>query len=234
MQPSSQEARTRLLYSNRFCSSRHLFLPVLAPFLVLALWAGGSRASCSSQNACIPPPTDCGYTSTCTVLYAPGVEYGDLFLHDFTSCVMVVPGMVQSGFVSCQVDLDLSLDAGSTWTQYSGIPATGWMTFTGNGQGGQGEDLYIASLDQLNFSGGGLPVGIAFRESPILTSTGQASVMLQGNSYQIDSFFDAYLEFSFDGGQTWYPPLSTCHIVFRPFIAPVKMSTWGQIKTLYR
>jgi hypothetical protein len=169
------------------------------------------------------------------VLFPVGVSYRNLALHDFSSCVAVMPGLVTSGGFDCQVDLGFSWDAGSTWTAYTGIPGSGWMTFTSIGQGGQGQDLYSATLDQLNVSGGGLPFGVQFRESPIQSSTGQASVLLQDHGYQIDSFFDVWMELSLDGGMTWYPSFTTCHIVLGPFgVVPARTSTWGAIKTLYR
>ncbi len=44
------------------------------------------------------------------------------------------------------------------------------------------------------------------RESPTLPSLGQTTVTpLNGGLFQIDSFFDVFVEVSLDGGQTWIP-----------------------------
>jgi len=206
---------------------------LLATLLALVLTPGAAAASCTYPAPCIPPLTSCGYASTCLLTYPMGVSYRNLAIHDFSACVTVMPGQVTAGGFNCLVDLDV--DWGAGWNSYSNVPASGWMVFTWTGTGSQGEDQYSAQLAQLDFSGGGLPEVVMFRESPMLTSSGQASTLVAGNDYHIDSFFDVFVEISLDDGNSWYAAPSSCHIDLGPRgPVPVRSSTWGSIKTLYR
>ncbi|HVP15010.1 MAG TPA: hypothetical protein VMS88_05670 [Terriglobales bacterium] len=218
-----------------FDSAPRTFIVLLASLLLLAYWSSAAGAACNSQSPCIPPTTGCGYSSTCDVFFANGVEYKNLAVHDFSWCVMVMPGQTNSGGFDCKVDAVISWDSGNSWTAYTDIPALAWMTFIWGGTGSQGEDLYTAQLTQLDASGGGLPGAVRLRESPVQNSNGQASVLLVGNEYQIDSFFDVFFEISLDDGLTWAPSLSSCHVVLGPRgPVPARHSTWGATKTLYR
>jgi hypothetical protein len=225
----------RLRYSPRFRAVRCALLVLLALSIGLISWAGLASASCNSATMCIPPLSGCAYTSTCGVLYPPGVEIASLTLYDFTSCVNVLPGQVTSGWVECKMDVNLSWDAGGTWIACLAIPTTCHMVFNWNGTGGQGEDLYLGTIDALSASGGGLPDNLMLRESPIQNSTGPASVLAVTGGYQIDSFFDIFTELSLDDGMTWYPGNSACRITLNPSgPVPARTSTWGQLKVLYR
>jgi hypothetical protein len=169
------------------------------------------------------------------VLFAPGFLYRNLAVHDFSSCAMVLPGMVTGVAFTCTVDVDVSFDVGSTWSTYQGLPGQGHMTFAWLDQNPAGTDRYTSSLDQLDFSGGGLPVGVRFRESPVQASMGLSTDRWDSSSYRIDSFFDVFVELSIDGGNTWYPPMASCNIVLGPTgPTPVRASTWGSVKVLYR
>jgi hypothetical protein len=212
-----------------------------APLALLALsigfivWTEPASASCTSPSMCIPPVSGCAYTGTCDVMYAPGIEIKNVTLYDFTSCVVVQPGYTTSGWVECKMDVDLSFDGGLTWAPAQAIPTTCHMVFSGNGQGSHGEDLYLGTIDDLGASGGGLPADLRLRESPIQNSSGTSSVLTRTGDYQIDSFFDVFTELSLDDGMTWYPGFSSCRIVLEPHgPTPARISSWGQVRILYR
>jgi hypothetical protein len=225
----------RLRYSPCSRVVRSVPLVLLALFIGLVLWAGFASASCTSASMCIPPVSGCAYTGTCEVLYPTGFEIRNLTLYDFTSCVNVLPGQTNSASLECKMDVDLSPDAGSTWNSYLAIPTTCHMIFSWSGTGSQGEDLYTGTIDDLSAAGGSLPFNLRFRESPFQNSTGPASVRAETGGYQIESFFDVFTELSLDGGMTWYPGFSACRIVLNPTgPTPVKPSTWGKVKVLYR
>ena len=224
----------RLRYSPRFGVPR-LCLVLLALTAGLVSCAGPASASCNSANLCIPPVPGCAYTSTCDVMFPMGFEMRNLTLYDFTSCIIPQPGLTTSGWLECRMDVDLSPDAGSTWHSYQAIPTSCHMVFSWAGTGGQGEDLYTGAIDNMSASGGNLPPYEMLRESPIQNSTGTTSVLPTSGDYHIDSFFDVFVELSLDDGMTWYPDLSACHIAANPVgPTPVRSSTWGQLKVLYR
>ena len=146
-----------------------------------------------------------------------------------------MPGQTQSAWLECKMDVELSMDAGSTWNSYPAIPTTCHMMFSWTGTGGQGEDLYLGTINALSASGGSLPAFLGFRESPVQNSSGPASVRAGTDDYQIDSFFDVFTELTLDGGMTWYPGLSACRIVLNPTgPTPSRNPTWGSLKVLYR
>jgi len=64
-------------------------------------------------------------------------------------------------------------------------------------------DTEMLSLD-LN---GGSPIlgAIMVRESPTKQSLGKHTIRSDPRGYRISSFFDVFLEFSLDDGQTWNP-----------------------------
>jgi len=80
----------------------------------------------------------------------------------------------------------------------------------------------------------GLPP-VSLRESPTLASTGQTSITdIGGGLYAIDSFFDIFLEISYDGGQSWLPQLPSAstgqaftHVVLQDASpVPVPAAAW--------
>jgi hypothetical protein len=56
---------------------------------------------------------------------------------------------------------------------------------------------------QFDISGGGLPPGVMLRESPTKASPGRTTVRTVSGGFMVDSFFDVFMDISFDGGQNW-------------------------------
>jgi hypothetical protein len=74
---------------------------------------------------------------------------------------------------------------------------------------------------QLNISGGTLPPGVMIRESPTRASAGRHVVRQVDGGYQITSFFDVFLEVSFDGGQMWSPTTRPVRVNLCPKPDPI-------------
>ncbi len=65
--------------------------------------------------------------------------------------------------------------------------------------------VFDTEMVTLDIRGRGLPDGVLLRESPAARSTGRTTVTtLARDRYQIDSFYDIWLEVSLDGGRTWH------------------------------
>lgn len=103
---------------------------------------------------------------------------------------------VQSFF---DVFTEISTDGGTTWQPRSG---TGSINVTQTlGGGGGGMQTWNMSVSALN----AMVPGVLFRESPTLSSIGTNTYTPVESGYNIDSFFDVFLEISTDGGSTWQP-----------------------------
>ncbi len=77
---------------------------------------------------------------------------------------------------------------------------------------------YDTEMLSLTFTGGDLPPGVSFRESPTRRSTGQTTIrQIQSPTgplrHGISSFFDIWTDVSLDGGQTWSSADSAAHVV---------------------
>ena len=116
---------------------------------------------------------------------------------------------------ACVMELDISLDGGATWHScvVSNVPVTVGITNNGSDSG---DTLYVTELTQLNVSGGTLPAGVLIRESPTKASLGQTRIQPDTGGYQIDSFFDIFLEVSTDNGSTWVPAGGACTVQWQP------------------
>lgn len=64
---------------------------------------------------------------------------------------------------------------------------------------------YDTEMLQLDVAGGSLPAGVRIRESPSRPSLGSRLMEEEGIFYFISSFFDVFMEISFDNGATWEP-----------------------------
>lgn len=67
-------------------------------------------------------------------------------------------------------------------------------------------DTEMLSLDLI----GGAPT-FRIRESPTLASTGMMTAMPNGSFFDVDSFFDIFVEVSTNGGQSWLPNSNSTH-----------------------
>jgi fluoride ion exporter CrcB/FEX len=127
---------------------------------------------------------------------------------------LTIGGSLIKSFTS-QVQVDVSFNGGLTWQSsvVSNVPVT--VGITNNGPD-SGDTLYGTELTELNISGGTLPSGVMIRESPTRASTGETRIQPTAGGYQIDSFFDIYLEVSTDFGGSWQPALSACTVEVKP------------------
>ena len=126
------------------------------------------------------------------------------------------------------------MDGGATYQNYT-APAQVTVKVTNTGTSG-GTTQFDTEMLQLDLSGGTLPPGVRVRESPTLQSTGQATERPGAGGFFIDSFFDVFTDLSVDNGATWMPSDNGSGHVAMDIInpTPVKGSTWGLIKSLYR
>jgi hypothetical protein len=113
------------------------------------------------------------------------------------------------------VEFDLSNDGGQSFLHVAApvevlVEVTPTQTI-GNTQ------FYETEMLQLDVSGGTLPPGTMFRESPTRASTGGTSIReLPDGGFMIGSFFDVFTELSTDGGQTWSPAIAPMHLELAP------------------
>ena len=151
--------------------------------------------------------------------YADGIVLSNVHQHMFTGAISPpLPGMTTSHTFGSQVEMEVSWDGGLTFTHAS-APATTTVQITAQlGDDGTTE-YYDTEMQQLDISGGTLPMGIQIRESPTRASRGRttSSAVGGGVTYQIDSFFDIFTEVSTDSGMTWMPSVaSPAEIYMRP------------------
>jgi hypothetical protein len=105
------------------------------------------------------------------------------------------------------VFVELSLDNGNSWNPYNATAVT--TIHVDPVQPSGPVNIYNTEMTVLNTFFGNLPSGYRFRESPTQQSTGTTTIQpLGGGLYQIDSFFDVFVELSVDDGQTWLPGTS--------------------------
>lgn len=211
-------------------------LLVLVATLVVAS-ARPAGAQCTTSSNCLWP-VGCGYAGSPTVpiVMAGLVELRNMVLADRPACTPVPANGTFTSFSFFDVFVDVSLDGGATWTPkaVSAVQAvTSLTSTTPPGSNPRGFDTEMLSL---NISGGTLPAGIMVRESPTLPSTGHTDVTsLGGGLSTINSFFDVFVELSLDGGQTWFPSNQPTRLLLgsgNP--TPVRVSTWGAVKAIYR
>lgn len=151
------------------------------------------------------PPTDTGYGSTSEVSFPGDVMIRNVKVGTFSSSTPLpsdAGGAVIQSFTS-QVSLELSTDGGATWQSVTAAPSG--MARAALETNNDGIRTFDTEMLQLDFSASGLPDGLRIRESPTLPSRGRISATETGERYQIDSFFDIFLEVSTDGGQNWQP-----------------------------
>jgi hypothetical protein len=138
------------------------------------------------------------------ILWPMGITMKNAIHHSFDSqAPLPSPGMNQVYTFTGTVTLDISLDAGLTWSPYD---ATAIYNITLNHVADEGSlGLYTSTVNILNIGGGSLPPVVMIRESPTRLSTGEMDVIALSDGYKIDSFFDIFLEISVDGGMSWSP-----------------------------
>ena len=98
---------------------------------------------------------------------------------------------------------DMSLDGGASFRTRDGRPNRSVANTVRAMPGMTG--AWTSEVTMFDVSGGGFPTGLMLRESPTRASLGQFAYLDLGDgTYRIDSFFDIFLEVSFDAGQSWH------------------------------
>lgn len=105
---------------------------------------------------------------------------------------------------------------------------TGPVSVITFGKTGNTTGTFNTEMLSMNLSGG----GVLLRESPTQASTGQTTITdIGGGLYAIDSFFDIWLEISYDNGLNWSAQLASpttgqafTHVELQP--VPVPAAAW--------
>lgn len=177
--------------------------------LAVLISAAASQAAIITNNPNLPPVTGSYVSSLLThlIFNDQGNTYD--FSQFQTSGVSPFPNQPQGGdeiqTFSLIMDELLAINGGGAApTSEPGSATTiafnkiGFVTGTFN-----------TEMLALNLSGGGLAPGMMFRESPTNPSLGVTTITsLGGGQFQIDSFFDIFMQLTVDGGQTWIPEAS--------------------------
>ncbi len=124
------------------------------------------------------------------------------------------PGVPEEMVFSVESFFDVFTDPGIP-------PQGGWDPVTAQGTmkieitlTGENSDtrFFSTEMTELTLQGGSLPGGIIFRIDQAQNSTGKFSSKNSGGGYQVESFFDVFLEVSPDNGTNWYPASAPLHI----------------------
>ena len=102
---------------------------------------------------------------------------------------------------SSTLDFELSLNGGQTFTRIRTSANVSVVLLKARESASR---LFDTEITQMDFSANLPGASIMFRESPTLSSYGEAELRPGGSGgFQLSSFFDVFLEVSSDGGQTW-------------------------------
>jgi hypothetical protein len=177
--------------------------------LAIALfWTGIAAAQDDEYEPSddVPPPDD-SYTGGFHAEWASGWTFNDYTEHDSFGVTGPPPqtSTPQTHQFPSRVTAGLSSDGGATFRCVSAPAQTSVKLSLTNSVGCT--NFYSTEMTQLDISGGSLPPGIMFRQSPTKRSLGQLTVQpAAGGGYLMNSFFDVWPELSTDGGTTWMLP----------------------------
>lgn len=220
-----------------FLRRRRAWLAPLAAGLALTLVAPGVLAQCQTNQNCWPPPGGCAYPAAGPTFYPLFVAVGirNLELHDPNACAVMPTqgGSAVQSFFDVFVEIQVSTDAGQTWTSHSlanrpcGVRILPPVPV--------GQDL-VFDTEMLQLELQGLPNGMLIRESPTLASNGRITqTSLGGGLYRIDCFFDVFTEISPDGGQGWLPAGTSLRMTTIDRAPTASLpGSWGTVKVMYR
>jgi len=206
---------------------------------LIALAAREGHAQVCVQEDCLPPAFS-AYGGPFThhfSFFGTTVDFGDLSLHNFSVCGAPppsVPNATTDISFTALMDFKLSVNGAPAVPGQCSANATLHATF--NHQAGTIR-YYDTEMVQLDLFGGGLG-STMIRESPTHASTGPTTIEdLGGGSFRIDSFFDVFFELSLDGGVTWAPANNdpgNMTLTGPGCPTPIRGSTWGRVKLIYR
>jgi hypothetical protein len=215
--------------------------PHAAGALALMVWAllaftpSASHAQCTTGSDCLWP-VGCGFATPLgvspIVTLLPPYGLRGITLIDLPSCTVTPASGTYNIDSFFDVFFDITLDGGATWQPKHA---------SGHGLSQLVPTLAIPARQfdtemlALSISGGDLPGGFSVRESPSRASTGHTQDTPSGGGFQIDSFFDVFVELSVDGGVSWMPALQSTRLQLgTPAPTAVRSSTWGALKSFYR
>ena len=118
-----------------------------------------------------------------------------------TDGAALLPGIMATVPYSSTLDFELSSNGGQTFTR---MRTTANATLALLKVREAASRLFDTEITQMDFSANLPGASKMFRESPSLSSYGEAELQPGGSGgFQLSSFFDVFLELSADGGQTW-------------------------------
>jgi hypothetical protein len=154
----------------------------------------------------LPPPNDqVASPPEVAAMFPSGTEVKNLqetlFASVFDLSLLAPSPVPVAQQFSAVAEMDWSQDGGTTFSR-ARVPVLIGLLVQGLRPGAL--QVFDADVTQMDFAGGDLPQNILLRESPVLPSHGQVSLMSESDgSFRISSFFDVFLELSTDGGKNW-------------------------------
>jgi hypothetical protein len=223
----------------RTVTRRFPFLVGIFIMVLSAAWTSGAEAQIILTNPELPPesnPPDCANVNSAYGAQSQQPNFpGPIELrHPVYKCFQNVFRQADGSDEVQTFDsvLDAILDFGIE-PMFGTL--TGPTTTKAFGKVGNTTGTFDTEMLSMSLSGSVGGFDIQIRESPTLPSLGQTVITdLGGGLYQIDSFFDVFMEMSVDGGP-WMPQLTPAvHMVLVPItVVPVQFTTWGAIKAMY-
>lgn len=153
-------------------------------------------------------PQNGKYTCEAPVYWAVGVAIRNFVLRDIAPPFTALPatGDSQIYAYSGRIDFEMTNDGGLNWVWVHTL--SGNTTKVRHTKDSSSIRVFDTEILAMNISGGGLPVMMSFRESPTKPSHGRMNVRNATGGYIVSSFFDVFMEMSFDGGLSWAPALN--------------------------
>lgn len=219
--------------------SRSASITTSVALALLACVAPVAQAQCITSSDCVWP-LGCEFTSVPDeqIIFPDYVPFRirNLEFVDIAPCSAVPPSGSFTFTSFFDVTVEVSQNGGATWQTAAG---GGQQTtaFTATSPPGANPKTYNIELQQLYLViTWGVANGLEMRESPTLASVGLGQDLdLGGGQHQFGSFFDVFVEISFDGTVTWGPADQSHRITLGAMgPTPVRVSSWGALKSHYR